>query len=142
LNFAGKFESEFSHADSGAHVDVDTVVHHGQSDTITIPDAYLLFSGDYKRSGVDLILSKDGRELVVEDYFRGEKRASLASPDGHRLTGDIVNALAGHVEYAQAAPVPDSATVIGHVTKLAGNATVIRNGVSIISEHGRQRQQG
>jgi hypothetical protein len=149
LNYAGKFDAklpvEGSSLHSSGYVHVETVsphTTHAPSDAIVVPDAHLLFNGDYKRSGVDLILSKDGRELVVEDYFKGEKRAALASPDGHRLTGDIVNALVGHVEYAQAAPAPDSATVIGHVTKLAGNATVIRNGVSIVLNMGDNVNKG
>ena len=76
--------------------------------------------GDFKRSGVDLVLSKDGHELVLQDYFRGEKRAALASPDGAHLTGSLViDALTGHVQYAQAdGNARASAHVIGHVTKL------------------------
>jgi hypothetical protein len=102
----------------------------------------MLFSGDYSRSGVDLILSKDGHELVVPDYFKGEKRAALASPDGALLSGDLVNALTGHVEYAQAGGAPGAATVIGHVTKLTGTATAIRNGVSIILNQGDNVDKG
>ena len=84
------------------HVHVDTVSTHAPSDAIIIPDAHLLFTGDFKRSGVDLVLSGDDRELVLHDYFKGEKRAALASPDGAHLTGDIVNALTGHIQLAQA----------------------------------------
>src|SRR5204863_4791510 len=109
---------------------------HASSDAIIVPYAQLLFNGDFKRSGVDLILSKDDHELVVPDYFKGEKRAALSSPDGAHLTGDIVNALTGHVEYSQASPNASAGKVIGHVTKLAGTATAIRNGVSIILNEG------
>ena len=48
---------------SGGAIGLDTdsgpnVVSHGDSaDFIAIPDAALLFSGDFKRSGADLILS-------------------------------------------------------------------------------------
>ncbi len=88
------------------------------SDAIVVPDAHLLFGGDFKRSGVDLIIANDDRELVLHDYFKGEKRAALASPDGAHLTGDLVNALTGHVEYAQAdGAVAAAAKVIGHVTR-------------------------
>jgi VCBS repeat-containing protein len=129
LNFAGKFDPNDVSAHSGGHVEVGH--HHGTTDTITIPDANLLFTGDFKRSGTDLILSKDGHDLVVQDYFKGAARAALASPDGAQLSGSIVDALTGHVEYAQAGAGPAAATVIGHVTRLAGSATAIRNGVSI-----------
>ncbi|MBW8855807.1 MAG: FecR domain-containing protein, partial [Bradyrhizobium sp.] len=78
-----------------------------------------------------------------QDYFRGEKRAALASPDGAHLTGDLVNALAGHTQFAQADGSASVApAVIGHVTKLAGNATAIRNGVSIILNQGDNVNKG
>ena len=115
---------------------------HAPSDAIIVPDAHLLFNGDFKRSGVDLVLSKDDHELVLHDYFKGEKRAALASPDGAHLTGDLVNALTGHVEYAQADGSASAGKVIGHVTKLAGTATAIRNGVSIILNQGDNVEKG
>ena len=93
--------------------------------------------------GVDLILSAQDRELVLHDYFKGEKRAALASPDGAHLTGDIVNALAGYTQFAQAGGSASVApAVIGHVTKLNGNATAIRNGVSIILNQGDTVNKG
>ena len=54
----------------------------------------------------------------------------------------IVNALAGHVEYAQADGSASAGQVIGHVTKLAGTATAIRNGVSIILNNGDNVEKG
>jgi hypothetical protein len=61
LNFAGK---------SGSHVDFGPSVHgHIDSlpkgaDTVTVPDAHLLFSGDYARSGADLIISYQLHRVV------------------------------------------------------------------------------
>ena len=81
-------------------------------------------------------------EFVVHDYFKGEKHAPLASPDGAHLTGDIVTALAGQVQYAQAAGAASAGQVIGHVTKLVGTATAIRNGVSIILNNGDNVEKG
>jgi len=81
---------------------VDSVSTHAPKDSIVVEDAHLLFTGGFKRTGSDLVISKDGHEVVVPDYFRGEKRAPLSSPDGAYLTGDIVNALAGHTQFAQA----------------------------------------
>ena len=121
---------------------VGSVSTHAPSDAIIVPDANLLFNGDFKRSGVDLILSAQDRELVLHDYFKGEKRAPLASADGAHLTGDIVNALTGYTQYAQAGGGPAVAQVIGHVTKLNGNATAIRNGVSIILNQGDTVNKG
>ncbi|MET4764516.1 VCBS domain-containing protein [Bradyrhizobium ottawaense] len=108
-----------------------------------VPDPNLIFNGEFKRTGLDLVLSHEGHEFVVHDYFRGEKRAALASPDGAHLTGEIVNALTGHVQVAQAAPGGAAAAqVIGHVTKLVGSATAIRNGVSVILNNGDNVEKG
>jgi len=147
LNYSGKFDAKLSADGSGlhsnSHVHVETVhAAHVPSDAIIVPDAHLLFHGEYKRSGVDLIISKDAQELVLHDYFKGEKRAPLSSPDGAHLTGDLVNALSGHVEYAQADGSASVSHVIGHVTKLIGSATVIRNGVSIILNDGDNVEKG
>src|SRR5262249_5717200 len=103
---------------------------------IVVPDAHLLFAGEYARSANDLIISDSLHRIVLSDYFKGEKRAALASPDGARLSGDTVNALTGHVQYSQAGAATASGQVIGHVTKLTGSATAIRNGVSIILNMG------
>ena len=138
MNYVGSIDARPSADGTGAqaHALLDSLRPHAPSDAIVVPDAHLLFNADFNRSGVDLVLSKDDHEFVVHDYFRGEKRAALASPDGAHLTGDIVNALTGQVDYAQAAGAPDAGKIIGHVTKLAGSATVIRNGVSIILNMG------
>src|SRR5438046_3108066 len=59
-----------------------------------------------------------------------------------RRTGDIVNALTGHVQYSQAGGATAAGQVIGHVTKLAGTATAVRNGVSIILHQGDNVEKG
>src|SRR6266568_9384211 len=81
-------------------VDVLKFEEISKIDGVVIPDAHLLFSGDFKRSGPDLVISHDDRHFLVRDYFRGEHRGSLASPDGAWLTGDVVNALTGHTQFA------------------------------------------
>ena len=151
MNFVGKFDEKLpvdgltGHDLAGhnvAHAHVDGSVTHAPADAIIVSDAQLLFGGDFKRSGVDLILTKDDHELVLHDYFKGEKRVALSSPDGAHLTGDLVNALAGHVDYAQAGGAIAAAAVVGHVTKLVGSATAIRNGVSIILNQGDNIEKG
>ena len=160
MNYAGKFGSgglgpdsggdigsgqlsQHGHLSSSGNVHVDKVSTHAPSDAIIISDAHLLFHGDFKRSGVDLVLSSGDREVVLHEYFRGEKRAALASPDGAHLTGDLVNTLSGHTQFAQADGSASVApAIIGHVTKLAGNATAIRNGVSIILNQGDTVHKG
>ncbi|MBR0709080.1 FecR domain-containing protein [Bradyrhizobium liaoningense] len=150
MNYAGKFDAaipfhgEGSHSPAYVHVDSFTAKAHGHvpAGAVVVPDPNLIFNGDFKRSGLDLVLSHEGRDFVVHDYFRGEKRAALASSDGAHLTGDVVNALTGHVQVAQAAPGTAAAQVIGHVTKLSGSATAIRNGVSVILNNGDNVEKG
>lgn len=131
------------HADSFTGKPFIAKAHgHVPEGAFVVPDPNLIFNGEFKRAGGDLVLSHDGHEFVVHDYFRGDKRAALSSPDGAHLTGDIVNALTGHVQYAQAASGIAAAQVIGHVTKLSGSATAIRNGVSVILNNGDNVEKG
>ncbi|WP_441258532.1 FecR domain-containing protein [Bradyrhizobium sp. 521_C7_N1_3] len=160
MNYAGKFDAtipldgEGSRSAADAYVDsfaAKTFVAkpfiakphgHVPDGTFVVPDANLIFNGEFKRAGLDLVLSHEGHEFVVHDYFKGDKRAAIASPDGAHLTGDVVNALTGHVQYAQAAPGIAAAQVIGHVTKLSGSATAIRNGVSVTLNNGDNVEKG
>jgi fibronectin-binding autotransporter adhesin len=150
LNYAGRFDAAHVPDGLGAHAQgnakaymhFDAPPAHAPADAIIVPDAHVLFNGDYKRSGTDLILSSDGHELVLHDYFKGDKRAPLASPDGAHLTGDLVNALTGSVEVSQADGAAAAGKVIGHVTKLQGTATAIRNGVSILLHMGDNVEKG
>jgi fibronectin-binding autotransporter adhesin len=147
LNYAGKFDATVSPDSSGAkpvYFHVDSAHVHAPADAIVVPDAQFLFRADFKRSGADLILSKDGHDLTLRDYFKGEHSVAIASPDGAHLTGNIVSALAGaHVQVSQAGGVTSAAgAAIGHVTKLAGNCTVVRNGVSIILNMGDNVEKG
>lgn len=150
LNYAGQFDGAISLDGQGSrlpadtHVDSFTAKAHGHvpDGAFVVPDPNLIFNGEFKRTGLDLVLSHEGHEFVVHDYFRGDKRAALASPDGAHLTGDVVNALTGHVQVAQAAPGATAAQVIGHVTKLVGSATAVRNGVSVILNNGDNVEKG
>jgi hypothetical protein len=104
----------------------------GHADAITIPDAHLLFAGDYNRLGNDLIVSDHLHRFVLPNYFSGGNRPTLLSPEGAALDPRYIEALTGHTEYAQAgAPVPGG-KVIGHVVKMTGSASIVRNGVAIV----------
>lgn len=145
MNFVSKFDGSlpFTGTYPKAQTHVDTVQTKAPADAIVVKDANLLFNGDFKRSGTDLVISKDDQDLVLSDYFKGEKRAPVASPDGAWLSGKIIEALTGHVQFAQADGSASVAPkIIGHVTKLSGNATVIRNGVSVILNNGDNVHQG
>ena len=108
-----------------------------------VSDPDLPLNGDFRRSGVDLIISKDDDELVLQDYFRSEKRAAHSSPDGAHLTGNIVNALTGHVECSKAGGTPDAAKVIGQILKAIGSGTITRTcGVAVKAKIGDPVCQG
>ena len=107
------------------------------SAVVTIPDAHFLFTADFHRKGPDLVLTgEDSRKVLIPDYFRHEKQADLASPEGALLSASLVEILAGSRapgQYAQdgqagasAAPQP-----IGRVETLTGSASAVRNGIAI-----------
>src|SRR5437879_9834282 len=121
---------------STSHFEFDLLLHRGHADTITVPDAHLLFSGDYERSGADLIVSDRDHRVVVPDYFHGEKRPTLVSPEGAQLDPKVIEALTGHVAYAQAAGTASAAKVVGHVVTMTGSASIVRNGVTIEVNNG------
>src|SRR5216684_1290930 len=121
---------------SNAHFDFDSLSHRGHADTIIVPDAHLLFSGDYERSGADLIISDRDHRVVVPDYFQSAKRPTLISPEGAPLDPKVIEALTGHVAYAQAAGTAAAAKLVGHVVKMTGSASIVRNGVTVDVNNG------
>ncbi|HEX7792311.1 MAG TPA: VCBS domain-containing protein, partial [Afipia sp.] len=149
MNFPGHFDPKLSH---GSPVSLDGehfafvskpgfIQHHEGADIVVIPDAHLLFAGDYMRIGNDLIISGSDGKFVVGGYFKGEHRPSLAASNGATLSGQIVDALTGHVHYAQAT-APAAGQVIGHVLKMTGSASVVRNGVTVELHIGDAVQKG
>ncbi|MCX7317958.1 MAG: FecR domain-containing protein [Hyphomicrobiales bacterium] len=147
MNYSGTFDfgllgvSPNGIAQDGATV--SSIPHSSPSSSIVVDDAQLLFGGDFTRSGVDLVLSRDGHDHVVPDYFKGSQRAALKSPDGAMLSPDLIKALVGEVQLAQAGGAANAAaTVIGTVSKLTGSATAIRNGVSVMLNVGDPVQKG
>ena len=130
-------DESIPHSQGGVDLDtyLNAIRHDASSEIITIPDAHLLFHGDFKRASNDLKITDDtGKTFVVHDYFKTDHRATLFSPQGASLTGDIVAALAGPLapgQYAQAsAPVTD-VKPIGRVATAQGNAIAVRNGVAV-----------
>ncbi len=138
MNYAGKFGSGTPDHFSSAGLKIDALGHQSGVDSVTIPDAHLLFSGDYSRSGADLIVSDQMHRVVVPNYFHSDTRPVLLSPDGAPLDLHVIEALTGHVQYAQAAGTAAAAAakVVGHVVKMTGSASVVRNGVTITLNNG------
>ncbi len=110
-----------------------SVIPNAHGDTVSVPDAELLFNGDFRRAGPDLVLTgHDGRHHLVPGYFSGAKKA-LVAPNGASLSPDLVDLLAGSPapgQYAQAQQTTP-ADAIGKVEKAIGNVTAIRNGVAV-----------
>ena len=136
MNYSGKFGPLAPGSHSGEHFNFDAAPHRGDGNTVTIPDAHLLFSGDYARSGTDLIVSDQLYRVVVPNYFHGDKRPTLVSPEGAPLDPSVIEALTGHVQYAQAGGVAAAGKVVGHVVKMTGSASIVRNGVTINLNNG------
>lgn len=147
MNYAGNFDfglfGNLSVAGESGDETIGTVSGDAAASSIIVNDAQLLFSGDYARHGADLVLSKDGHDHVIPDYFKGAQRKALSTPDGATLSPDLVKALVGEVQVAQAGgAAAGAAQVIGTVSKLTGSATAIRNGVSVTLNVGDQVQKG
>jgi hypothetical protein len=142
MNYAGKFAPNLGYGksgSSGSHSDghFHLLATEGHAESVTIPDAHLLFSGDYERSGEDLIVSDPFHHVVVPNYFHGEKRPTLVSPEGALLDSRVIDSFTGYTAYAQAAGLTQStAKLIGHVAKMTGSASCVRNGVTIELQNG------
>ena len=134
LNYSGKFGSGALNSLSSAHVDVDSLSQRDHG-AVTVPDAHLLFSGDFHRAGSDLIISDDLHRVVVPNYFHGSTRPMLVSPEGAPLDPKVIEALTGHTAYAQAGGAV-AAKVVGHVATMTGSASIVRNGVTIVLNNG------
>jgi hypothetical protein len=70
VNFVDKFDGSLPSLDTHARgsVHIDSLSTHAPPGSIIVEDGQFLFTADFKRSGVDLVLSKDDRELVLHDY--------------------------------------------------------------------------
>jgi VCBS repeat-containing protein len=114
-------------------------------DHVVIQDAHFLLSAHFEKHGSDLILSGEGKKIVVEGYFDLLHRPDLTAPDGGGLSPQLIDKLAVSPtagQYAQAG-APASAPVIGKVERVGGSATVQHaNGVVQELHVGDQIMQG
>lgn len=105
-------------------------------------DAGLLFSGNYYRVGIDLIISNDTESVTVPEYFKGEDRSTLMSPEGASLSGRVVEAMTARVQYAQADQIASAVPAVGNVVKMSGSAVITRNGVPVELKQGDRLLKG
>ena len=109
-------------------------IEPSHADSVSIPDAELLFRGHFARSGPNLVLTgQDGHRHIVPGYFASEKHPALVAPNGAHLLGDLVELLSGSKAPAQYAQAQSTAPVepIGQIEKVVGIANVVRNGVAV-----------
>ena len=102
----------------------------------------LLFSGNYDRVGIDLVISSETESVIVREYFKGEYRASLMSPEGASLSGRVIEAMTARVQYAQADQIASAVPAVGNVAKVSGTAVVTRNGVPVELKQGDRLLKG
>ena len=69
---------------------VSILSQFSHTDSVNILDAHLLFSGEYTRSGRDLIISDHLHHVVLPNYFSGEKRPGVVSPEGAPLNSSLL----------------------------------------------------
>ncbi len=123
-----------SAVEGGYGLGASVIANDSSQHAVIVPDADLLFNGAFRRAGPDLILTgQDGRHHTIPGYFSSEHPPALVAPNGASLAADTVGLLAGSPapgQYAQTQPItpPDA---IGHVEKVVGDCTVIRNGASV-----------
>lgn len=102
----------------------------------------LLFSGNYERVGIDLIISSETESVTVQEYFKGDHRAPLMSPEGASLSGRVIEAMTARVQYAQADQIASAVPAVGNVAKVSGTAVVTRNGVPVELKQGDRLLKG
>ncbi|WP_244432822.1 MULTISPECIES: putative Ig domain-containing protein [unclassified Afipia] len=105
-------------------------------------DAGLLFSGHYDRVGLDLVISSGPESFTVHEYFKGEYRASLMSPEGASLAGRVIEAMTARVQYVQADQIASAVAAVGNVAKVSGTAVVTRSGVPVELKQGDRLLKG
>lgn len=105
-------------------------------------DAGLLFSGNYYRVGIDLVISNGTGSVTVPEYFKGEHHPTLMSPEGASLSGRVVEAMTARVQYAQADQIAGAVAAVGNVVKVSGTAVVTRNGVPVELKQGDRLLKG
>lgn len=109
---------------------------------VTVVGAELLFSGHYSRRGTDLVLSSETEAVTVPEYFKGETRSPLMSPEGATLSGRVIEAMTSWVQYAQADQIAGAVLAVGNVAKISGTAVVTRNGVPVELRQGDRLLKG
>ena len=125
-------------ANGGISFSSTTVIDATSSDTLMLPSGQFASDAQYTKHGDDLHLTgPDGATVIVRDYFLADPAPDLMTPEGGRVTAELVNSFtppeaAG--QFAQAGPVNiatgQAASPVGQATSAIGEVYVVRtNGV-------------
>lgn len=103
------------------------VIKASGQDTLLLPDAGAFTDAQIIRDGQDLKLHGPGGDTTVfEGYFSAASPPVLVTPDGARITPELVNSFVryeGPVQYARG-PFLNDASPAGVVKDVSGDATV------------------
>lgn len=114
----------------------ETAVLDAASSLPPIPDAPLVFRGDYTRQGPDLLISHpDNGSLKILNYFAQSSPPDLITSGGALLSGDTVVQLAGPQAPGQYSQVGTGAggAPIGSVQTASGTVTAQRTDGSSVT---------
>lgn len=115
-----------------------TVIDAMSSEAVMLPSGQFASDAQYTKHGTDLHLTDpDGATVIVRDYYLANPAPDLMTPEGGKVTAELVNSFtppeaAG--QYAQAGPVQFAAAQnvepVGQATSAVGDVYVVRtNGV-------------
>ena len=114
---------------------------------VELPSADLLVDAAYQRDGEDLVLELDnGQSVTVEGYFGTTAAPALMTPDGARVTPEMVDSFlkpAHAGEYASSTTTVSDAGTIGQISEVVGTVLITRaDGSEVIAEPGTLIMQG
>lgn len=123
-----------------------TVLHASSGPEVLLPSDSVATDSQFVKQGDDLLLiTPDGGVILVKDYFLSEPPPILTTPNGGRLTPDLVASFTppeASGQYAQASGL-DAGEAIGQVTSLVGKAYAVRiNGTRVLLSAGDSVYQG
>ncbi len=101
----------------------------GGASVLELPNGSFISSASFEQDGHDLVLTApDGSVVVVEGYFLQDPRPDLQSPEGARLSPQLVDSFTITLDERQfaAAETANDESAIGIISELSGSATVTR----------------
>ncbi|MBD3661571.1 MAG: FecR domain-containing protein, partial [Arenibacter algicola] len=112
--------------------------------TVNLPEGFDPTTADFARAGPDLMLTaSDGQELVIADFFMQENPPTLMADGDMRIDGQLAARLAGPAAPGEVAGEAATSEVIGRVTAMTGEVTVIRaDGTRVTLEVGESMYMG